>query len=629
MTTGNSPAPEKALHGYTGKILRVNLTAGSITTEALDEQLRRRYLGGSGFISYYLWKELKTGIDPFGPDNILIIATGPVTGTPIMGSGRHSIGAKSPLTGGIALSQVGEFWGTELKNAGFDVVIIEGKSKTPVYLYIRDGQVELNDASHLWGQETRETQRAIREELNDDKIRVLLIGPGGENMVRYACIMSGLYDAAGRGGLGAVMGSKNLKAIALRGTGKITVADTDRLGELRKRLVGFIDRVKILKGWQEAGTGFDMDAGVMSGDVPIRNWRDGDFPTINNITAITLRDTIGAGMDGCFHCPIRCKKKAQFNDPYPVDPAYGGPEYETLSSLGSNLGIDDLKAIVKGNELCNAASLDTISTGGVIAFCMECYERGLLTKEQTDGMELMWGNAGVMLECIRKIARREGLGDILAEGINRVARWVGKGSEEFAIQVKGLDPGQHEPRLMPSMGLGFMVNPHGADHCCNVHDTRFAYKPGLRSMNTLGFYEPVPSEDIGPRKVALFRIEYLRQVLLDCLSMCHLSSVMVDLPTMVEIVDAVAGWNTGVMELLRIAERIITVARLFNIREGFTDKDDILPKRFFEPKTSGALSKQCLDPGEMEQAKRYYYVLMGWDTKGVPLPERVEELYIE
>ncbi len=441
--------------------------------------------------------------------------------------------------------------------------------------------------------------------------------------------MCGLYDAAGRGGLGAVMGSKNLKAIAVRGTGKIPVADPRKLKELNKRITATIDEVYILKGWKEAGTGFDMDVGVESGDVPIRNWRDGDFPTVGNITAVTLRDTIGAGMDGCFACPMRCKKKAKFDEPYPHDPAYGGPEYETLAALGSNLGIDDLKAIVKGNELCNAGSVDTISAGGVIAFCMEAYERGMLSKEQTDGIEMTWGNADAMLACIRKIIRREGFGDILAEGINHVAQWVGKGSEVFAMQVKGLDPGQHEPRLMPSMGLGFMVNPHGADHCLNVHDILFVSKDRFESWSKLGFHDPVAGDDIGPRKVALFRIEHLRQGLLDCLAMCHLSSVMVDLSVIVEILDAVTGWGTGVMEILRIEERVMTVARLFNIREGFTDEDDSLPQRYFEPKTSGVLSERCLDRDEMERAKRYYYTLMGWDKKGVPLPERVEELYIE
>ena len=628
-TTNNISASDESTYGYTGNILRIDLTTGTINTEELSEEMRLRYLGGSGFISYILWKELQGDVDALGSMNKLIFATGPITGTPIMGSGRHSIGAKSPLTRTIALSQVGEYWGTELKRAGYDVVIIEGKSESPVYLYITNDKLELRDAAHLWGEETRETQQMIRSEIGNDKIRIMLIGPGGENLVKYACIMSGLYDAAGRGGLGAVMGSKGLKAIAVRGSGKIRTAFPDVLKGLQKQIVDVADKVPILKGWQEAGTGFDMDVGVISGDVPIRNWRDGDFPNINNITAITLRDTIGAGMDGCFACPIRCKKKAKFSEPYPVDPAYGGPEYETLASLGSNLGIDDLKAIVKGNELCNAASVDTISTGGIIAFCMECYERGLLSKERTDGIELTWGNTEAMLECIHRIIRREGFGDILAEGINQVARWVGQDSDEFAIQVKGLDPGQHEPRLMPSMGLGFMVNPHGADHCCNVHDSKFAFKQGLQSMNSLGFHDPVPEEDIGPRKVSLFKTEHLRQVLLDCLAICHLSSVAVDLPTMVEMINAVTGRPTGVMELLRIAERVMTVARLFNIREGFTDDDDRLPKRYFEPKTSGALSDRALNPDEMERAKRYYYTLMGWDSRGVPLPERIEELYIE
>jgi aldehyde:ferredoxin oxidoreductase len=630
MTTpANTSESAETLYGYIGKVLRVDLTAGTFKTEKLGEEMRRRYLGGSGFISYILWKELEAGTDALSPANILVIATGPITGTPLMGSGRHALGAKSPLTGGIALSQVGEFWGAEIKRAGFDVIIIKGKAAKPVYLNIKDGRVELKDAGRLWGLETREAQQAIRQELGDKRVRVALIGPGGEKLVRYACIMNGLYDAAGRGGLGAVMGSKNLKAIAVRGTGKIPVVDSVKLSELGKILVGSIDKVPILKSWQTAGTGFDMDIGVETGDVPIHNWRDSEFPTIGKLTAITLRDTIGDGMEGCFACPVRCKKRAKFSEPYSVDPAYGGPEYETLGALGSNCGIDDLKAVVKGNERCNAASIDTISAGGVIAFCMECRERGLLIKEQTGGIDLKWGNAAAMLECIELIIKREGFGDILAEGINHVAEWVGKGAKEFAIQVKGLDPGQHEPRLMPSMGLGFMVNPHGADHCLNVHDTRFAYKAGMKSFNAFGFYDPIPSEDIGPRKVAVFRIEYFRQALLDCLSMCHLASVAVDYPMMVGLMAAVTGWQTSAEELMRIAERTMTVARLFNIREGFTDNDDRLPKRFFQPRTSGALSDRALDPQKMDEAKRYYYSLMGWNEKGIPTPERINELYIE
>jgi aldehyde:ferredoxin oxidoreductase len=629
MTTDSKTTPVKALFGYIGKVLRINLTTGKTAVEPLNETMCERYLGGSGFVAYYLWKELPAGVDALGPENKLVIATGPVTGTPLMGSGRHTLGAKSPLTGGIALSQVGEFWGAEIKRAGFDIVIIEGKSSKPVYINIKDGEVEIKDAAHLWGQDTKETQIAIRKELQDERARLLLIGPGGENLVKYACIMGGLYDAAGRGGMGAVMGSKNLKAISVRGTGKIPVANPEKLKELRKTLVDSIEKVGILKAWHEAGTGFDLDAGLMMGDVPVRNWRDGVMPTAAKINAITLRDTMGAGMDGCFACPMRCKKKVKMEHPYKIDPDYGGPEYEGLGSFGANLAIDDLGAVVKANELCNAGSIDVISAGGVIAFVMEAWERGLLTKEQTDGIDLTWGNAASLLKCIEKIIKREGFGNILAEGLAATAKWIGRGSAEFTMQVKNLDPGQHEPRLMPAMGLGFMVNPHGADHCLNVHDGGFAMKQGMARMNIFGLHDPIPADEMSPRKVAVFKIEYLRQALLDCLAMCHLSSVAVDYPLMVEIMDAVTGGHTGPGELMRIAERTMTVARMFNIREGFTDMDDKLPKRFFQPRTDGALSKKALDPEKMDKAKRYYYHLMGWDTKGVPLPERVEELYIE
>ena len=549
MTTDETGG-SKPRYGYLGKILRVNLTAGSITTEELSEEVCRRYLGGNGFIAYFLRKELPAGVDPLGPANKLVIATGPVTGTAINGSGRHAIGARSPLTGGIALSQVGEFWGAELKRAGYDVVIIEGKSSKPVYLNIADDKAELNDAASLWGLETRETQAAVRAELGDERARLLMIGPGGERLIPYACIMAGLYDAAGRGGLGAVMGSKNLKAVAVRGTGKVPVADPDKLNALRKRLADAVQQIPILKGWSEAGTGFDMDLGLLSGDVPVRNWRDGDLPGIKNLTGTTLMETMGAGMDGCFSCTIRCKKKAKFDDAYGgVDPAYGGPEYESLGSFGSNLGIDDLKAVVKANEICNANGIDVISAGGTIACCMEAWERGLLDAERTGGLELAWGNAEAMLACLKLIIKREGIGEHLSQGVRKAAAWLGPEATEFAMQVKGVDPGMHEPRLMPSMGLGFMVNPHGADHCLNVHDTRFAFKAGMRNLEILGFHEPVPQDDIGPRKVALFRVEHLRQGLIDCLSICHLACAMVDYPTMVEVLEAVTGWRTAIPEL--------------------------------------------------------------------------------
>ena len=491
-------------------------------------------------------------------------------------------------------------------------------------------EVSIRDASHLWGKNTKEAQQAIRSELGDEKVRVVLIGPGGENLVRYACIMNGLYDAAGRGGLGAVMGSKNLKAIAVRGRQQPQVFDSNKVSSLNKQIRDNLYSSFVLREMHEFGTGgYMMVSFETIGNLPVRNWRDGLFPGVNKIHGGVIKETIRIGMDACFACPVRCKKKVKFDEPYSVDPAYGGPEYETLSSLGSNCGIDNLKAIVKANELCNAYSLDTISAGGAIAFAMECFERGLLSVKDTDGIELRFGNDEAMLKCIELIARRKGFGNILAEGSARLSKKIGNRSEEFCMQVKGVDAGQHEPRLMPAMGLGFMVNPHGADHCCNVHDGKFTSDGGMKSLRPLGYHETVSADDISPRKVALFKVEHLRQVLFDCLLLCHLAAVSLDYDTLADLTSAVTGWDSGVMEIMRIAERTLTMARLFNIREGLTSNDDRLPLRYFQPKINGPLAKGGLEPAKMEKAKKYYYTLMGWDENGVPLPEKVEELYIK
>jgi len=592
----------------------------------MDNTFYRKYLGGSGFIAYFLLKELKKGINPLGAENKLIFALGPVTGTSIVGGGRNSVGAKSPLSGGIALSEVGEFWGAELKRGGFDAVIVEGKADKPVYLWINDGEASLRDAGHLWGKNTRETQQIIRSELNDDRVRVAMIGPGGENMVSYACIMNGCYDAAGRGGMGAVMGSKNLKAIAVRGHKAPRVADPDRVKELLGWLKDNMYKNPMVRELHEFGTGGDMMVHLeKEGDLPIRNFRDGLFPGVKKIHGGVIKDTMSVGMDGCFACPIRCKKTAKFDKPYSVDPAYGGPEYETLAALGSDCGIDNLKAIVKGGELCNAYSLDTISTGGVIAFAMECFERGLLSLKDTGGIELRFGNDEAMLKSIELIARRKGFGKLMAEGSARMARRIGNHAEDFAMQVKGVEAGQHEPRLMQPLGLSYMINPIGADHVLNMF-ARYDTDESMGPVRPLGMFESIPADDMGPRKIALYKLEHLKAMVTDCLVTCCF--IPWDYKKLADITGAITGWDTGVMEQQRVAERVMTMARLFNIREGFTAADDKLPKRYFQPKTNGALSDKGLDLEKMEKAKRYYYTLMGWDADGIPLPEKVEELGI-
>jgi aldehyde:ferredoxin oxidoreductase len=611
----------QAISGYNGHILRVNLGNNSLTKEAIDGSFCRKYIGGAGFIAYYLWKELKPGIDALSPENILIFALGPISGLTIPGAARNCIGAKSPLTGGIAKSEVGGFWMAELKRSGFDAIIVEGKANKPVFLWVHDGEAELRDASQLWGQPVKETESAIRTELGNQHVQVASVGTAGEHLVRFACIMQGCHDAAGRGGLGAVMGSKNLKAIAVRGHTLPPIVDIEKVKEVRRQLTHPYPL-------SEYGTGGPyMIPNERLGDLPIRNFRDGAFPEVNQIHGGVIKDTIRIGMEGCFACPIRCKKVTKFDEPYRVDPVYGGPEYETLAALGSDCGISDLKAITKGNERCNAYSLDTISTGSTIAFAMECYQKGLITKKDTGGLELTWGNADVMLKLIELIARREGFGDILAEGTVRMSQKIGLQSRDFALHVKGLEPGMHDPRIASGMAMGFMLSPTGADHCVAAPDGALSNEMPFKQYHALGWIKPPGMNELSPRKTAIFRQAQFWNIVCDSLVVCQFPNISFD--QTVELLKAVTGWDTGLGELMQIGERIVTLMRLFIIREGVTRADDMLPDRFFQPTKGGGQDNLKINPADYERIRDYYYRLMGWDAEGVPLPDKVQELAIE
>ncbi|NLS77914.1 MAG: aldehyde ferredoxin oxidoreductase, partial [Chloroflexi bacterium] len=431
MTTG---AP--ALNGYTGNILKVDLTTGALEVEHPTPAFYRRYLGGNGIIAYYLMKEVPQGADPLGPENRLVFAGGLLTGVPIAGSGRSHVGAKSPLTRGYGEADAGGFFGAEMRRAGFDAVVIHGQAPAPVYLWLHDGQAELRPAEHLWGSLTLDCQEAIRRELGEPRARLALIGPGGERLARYACIMHDVKHAAGRCGLGAVMGAKGLKAVAALGRTPIPLAKPEG--------------VKALATWMrdhwaekaqrrhELGTPGDVLDLNPRGVLPTRNFQDGQFEGAERISGEAMRDTVLVDTGGCFACPIRCKRVVKVDDAdYTVDPGYGGPEYETIAALGSNCGVDDLRAIAKANELCGAYGLDTISTGMSVSFAMECYENGLLTDEETGGLALRFGHAAAMVELVRRIGEREGLGDLLAEGPAAAAAKIGRGAEAYVLTVKG------------------------------------------------------------------------------------------------------------------------------------------------------------------------------------------------
>ncbi len=610
-------------NGFTGKVLRVNLSNEKISSENLEETFYRRYFGGRGLISYYLLNELEPRIDPLGPDNKLIFACGPVTGAPVSGSGRNSVGAKSPLTGAYGEAEAGGFWGAELKRAGFDAIIVEGKASSPVYLWIHDKKVELRDASSLWGLEIKKSQETIRKDLSNKTVKVAQIGPGGEKLVRYACVVNDLNHVAGRCGMGAVMGSKNLKAVAVKGSRSVPVSKPKRLGKLAKWMAQNVDNVaRVLHTY---GTGAEMDVMEETGNLPVRNFRDGDFPEVDSISAEAVKEHVRVGMGTCFACAVACKKEVKVNERWNVDPEYGGPEYETLASFGSNCGVSDLKAVCKANELCQRYSIDTISTGVTISFAMECFEHGLLTKADTGGMDLSFGNAESMVKLVELIGEKRGLGALLAEGTKRVAEHIGNGAEEFAVHVKGQEVPMHDPRLKRGEALGYAVSPTGADHVHNIHDT-FLYPQLPKSYNSLGVLEAVPVEDFGPKKVRLYKYVGEWRTLNNFLVMCLFTPWSVT--QKVEIVRSVTGWNTTAFELMKVVERGNTLARIFNLREGFTEKDDWLPPRFFKPKTSGALSETSVNPEDLQKAKLLYYDMMGWTEQGVPKQSALEELDI-
>lgn len=599
--------------GYNGKRLVVDLSEMEIRSEEPDEVWYRKFLGGMGSVAYHLLNRVGAHVDPLGPDNVLVMSTGVITGAPFSGSGRNAVGGKSPLTGGFGEADAGGFWNAELKHAGVDEIIFTGKASEPVWLWINEGEAELRDGSSLWGLEVGECQDKMREMTGEPQAKTALIGPGGERMVRIACVINDLSHVAGRSGMGAVMGSKNLKGVAVRGRNPPELADPDRVKELARSLVKRVETEA--RGLHEYGTGAVMDAYAKTGNLPTRNFRDGDWPHAKEIDAIAIKEKHRVGMGTCYSCAVRCKKEVELEEPYRVERRYGGPEYETLGALGSDCGVSDLPAICKANELCQRYGIDTIGAGTTIAFAMECYEEGIIDDETTGGVKLNFGNAEAMLKTVELIGKREGIGDILAEGSRRASRVFGEESRRYLVEVKGQEAPMHEPRLKRGLGLGYAVSPTGADHCHNLHDTVMNAR-SYDSLRPLGIYEEVPIYSLGPDKVRLFKNQMQMRILANCLSICQFPPWRFS--EYRDLVQAVTGWDVSMHELVQVAERTLALARIFNLREGFTREDDWLPPRFFQPQTSGALSETSVDPDVLRKAVDTYYEMMGWDEYGAP-----------
>lgn len=598
---------------YTGKILHIDLTSGEMETEELPDAFYRRYIGGRGFILHYLLNDTKPNLEPLSPDNLLIFAPGILTGTVLPGTGRHAVGAKSPLTGALASSEAGGWWGSELKRAGFDALVIRGRAEEPIYLWIHAGEVEVRKADHLWGKTTGETQDLICQELGDEKIRIAQIGPAGEKLVRFACIIHDSNRAAGRSGLGAVMGSKNLKAVAVRGRVNVGLADKGLMSIVNKWILG---SYKNSMGWAVSrGTSGSVVFNYTGGATAINNYRNGVFPGIEKLDGENLFTFLVKDRDTCYHCPVRCKLVVEHAGDMEINPRYGGPEYETIAAMGPLSRVDDPIVVAKAHELCSMYGLDTMSTGGTIAFTMECAEKGLLS-----GYDFLpeFGDGASLVHSIELIARRQGIGDSMAEGSTRMAQQLGGEALQMAVTCRGQELPFHDPRLKNAMGMGYALSATGADHMHNLNDT-FAINPEsdvCARLKEMGLPVPLPLFGISEVKIEAFIYETAFKNFLDSAVICHFYPY--EYRHMVDALKSAGGWDITADEINQIGTRIVTMARLYLLREGFTIEDDILPARAYLTLPDGPIAGKAMTPEILRDSLQRYFERMGWDEAGVP-----------
>jgi aldehyde:ferredoxin oxidoreductase len=604
------------LYGYAGRVLHVDLSTGKTYTEPLNEDYAKKYIGGIG-LGMRLWLDnSKAGVDPFSPENPLVLATGPTSGTiwPTGGNG-HAFVAKSPQSYGIGESKSHGSFGTELKRAGYDAVIFHGKAEKPVYVWIDDDSVQILDASHLWGKSPAETEDTIKEELGDYYIRVAAIGPAGEKLVRIACIINEKTRAAGRCGLGAVMGSKNLKAIAVRGTHDVTVAKPDEFLEFVKE---FHERMKgpATKKYRTLGTPENVLVHNALHCMPTRNYNNAHFEAAEKVSGEYLNERFVAKIIGCSSCAMRCEHICVVNEG-PYKGAMSRVEYEPLWALGPYCGIDRLDAVIKGSELCNYYGMDSISAGVIVGFAMDCYENGILTQKDMDGIEARFGNHEALVKLLEKMGKREGIGDLLAEGVKFAAEKIGKGAEKLAQHIKGVEVTGYDLRCLKTAALGFAVSFRGADH--NRH--------GAYAFDVKGKFNRLTYEK--GRAKAVKDIEDVYTII-DSLIICKFSrgTYYKEFEDLAKLYTLVTGIETSPEEMRLKGERINNLARVINVREGLGRKDDTLPWKVMnapipdEGPSKGAYVTQQ----ELDLMLDDYYEVRGWTRDGIPTPEKLKAL---
>lgn len=600
------------MNGYAGTILRVNLSTGEITKEPYDPEVARNFLGGRGLGIYILYTEVPAGTDPLSPENKLIASTGPLSGMLVPGAGKMDWTTKSPQSGGYASASIGGHLTAELKYAGYDAIIFEGAAESPVYLYINDDKVELRDASGLWGKGSITVEKQLKEELGED-FQIATIGPAGENLVRYACITHDFGRQAGRGGVGTMMGVKKIKAVAVRGTQAIPVADKEAFWAQSKLMFKACKEAEALEAWQRYGTTIVTSWCDEVGALPTRNFQQGTFEEGRSLYGDVMRDKIVITDKGCFCCPSPCGK-------YSHARKHGirveGPEYETIALLGSNVALSDIEDVAYANYLADELGVDTISVGNAIAFAMECYEKGIIDAEDTDGLELTWGNSEAVFAMIERIARREGLGDLLADGVRAAAEELGQGSMDFAIQVKGIEQSGYETHSATSMLLAYMTCDVGAHH-----NRAWAITYDLE----------VGRDKVEPGKVAkVIELQHLRP-LFDAMGSCRLQwiELSIDVTDYGPMMQAITGEERSWDDLVEISERIWNLTRMYWVREieGFDRSWDLPPARFYrEPATGGPTAGQFTPFESVQKLLDMYYEQRGWDENGIPTAETLERL---
>lgn len=614
--------------GYAGKILRVNLSEKKISNVEVTDYLIENYLGGAGFCSYILYKEMRKDVSSLSPENKLFFCTGPFTGTLWPQGSRYVVAAKSPLTDGWGEAHSAGHWGAELKFAGYDGIIVEGKAKKPSIIVVIDGDVEIKDASHIWGKNVKETDEIIKKEF-DRKMKVACIGQAGENLVKISCIMNDVDRAAARSGIGAVMGSKNLKGIGVVGNGAIEVADKENYLKIIKKISEKMLSDPLTPERIKYGTTSLVELMNEIGRFPSYNFQKGQFEHADKIGGeAVLRYLIKPRAD--FACTQRCARYTCIKEgKYKY--IGGGPEYETLSALGSRCGNSNLESILYGHYLCNLYGMDTIGVGGTISWAMECYEKGLITKDDTEGLDLSWGNHDVIIKLIHMIANREGFGNILAEGSYRAARIIGRGTEKYVMHVKKQEIAGQDGRAQKSMGLAMAVAPRGADHL-------YAFPV----LDEIGFEEKIKEiygeeylPEIGDRlstkyKAYMIFVNENFSVIVESLGACKYGTMVPPALFYDEVIDALkvtTGISYSRKDLEKIGERIVSLNRMFNIRVGMSRKDDNLPERFLkEPMPTGPPKGHVVD---LDYMLNEYYDLRGWNENGVPEKKKLKELGLE